>query len=54
MDKKNYQTPTAEAVKLQSACLMQDNSTQHEAGGGNSRAFNGNVEDDEEETPFEQ
>ena len=52
MDKKNYQTPTAEAVKLQSACLMQDNSNQHDV--AQSHSFNGSVEDDEEETPFEQ
>lgn len=54
MDKKNYQTPAAEVVKLQAKYLMLDGSTQH-GGGGNSRAFNGSVEDDDddEETSLE-
>ena len=52
MDKKNYHAPAVEAVRLQSMHLM-ENSNQ-ESGGGQSRAFNGSVEDDEEETPFEQ
>ena len=51
MDKKNYQTPAVEAVRLQSMHLM-ENSTQTDP--AQSRSFNGSVEDDEEETPFEQ
>ena len=52
MDKKNYQNPTAEVVKLQPTHMIAQSGgpTQGgESGGGGSRAFNGSVEDDDDE-----
>lgn len=51
MDKKNYQTPAAEVVKLQSAYLMEGSNPNQgsESGGGQSRSFHGSVEDDDDE-----
>ena len=55
MDKKNYQTPAAEVVKLQSTHMIADSNPTAGPGGGNSRAFHGSVdENDEEETSLEE
>ena len=49
MDKKNYQNPTAEVVKLHSTHMMAGTNDPQYPGVGGSRAFQGSVEDDDDE-----
>ena len=51
MDKKNYQTPAAEVVRLQPTHMIAESSPTQggESGGGNSRAFYGSVDENEDE-----
>lgn len=54
MDKKNYQTPAAEVVKLQSTHMMAGTNDTQGPGSAGSRSFHGSVEDDEEGTSLEE